>query len=907
MLYNCSTTTTQLIPAAIENDSFDRRYKGHDCGPRSGPEIGAKVPRGISDPLVGAVPRGAFHLPFWRSVGPRLEAAFATAYAEKRVQVKPAAIKIVALLLALGYGLPAQADAPVDCQVDAGAPVSFVGTTDACIDKLGIAQVSFDVVAPANRSGPIHMSRMSRPAGEFDPQEGNLSASAVVSLGTSAGATVFTNAVPDRTNTTDVTASGGGSDGANGVSFSAMATAPASDGEVGLTVSKSTLAMDEGGNDSFTIKLNSEPSGEVTVTVSTDDVDAASVSSDGGATQSQSVALTFATTNWELEQAVTVTGVGDDDTNDETPTISFLVAGADYDGIAVASVSASVTDTNVKALTISKESLEVSEGSSDTFTLVLGAAPSGDVTVRVALGDGDPASLAKEGAETSSDAVELTFTTADWNTPQTVTLTATDNLTISSEEGGAATLTLSTTSSADSDYGALVDQTLNVTIIDDEAAALVTSVSTLTMDAGGTASFTLALGGTPSSEVSVTLGSSSNVLTLAATSLTFDATSWSAPQTVTLTAAEDTNAGDISAEVSLVALGAEFDQTSSKVQVRIVEKDAQAPPEDTGALVSSLATSDVMGAQLGNLISDAVSGGISAPNTANETSTQTQSAQGDVAADVNHEAYNRLQVLSAREGDDGFTLVDWFSVGLSQASLDASLSGDGTLAYAIAGREVTKTENGVGGLLYGVEISSWDYEEETDVDRTGFSLGYYHAQQRSGLTFSGSAIYTLTLNDFASASGATGDATSQRVIFKGSLSGERALDRVQGTFKPYVNLMYASESLEAFSFSDGTTSDASTTQLGRLGLGIEYSTNPTESGNRFLVRGELSQVFGTDAITLSDGEVYSPNEDPVGAVTFGWLTQPGADTSARIELTFGELGNSEREEIRLDGTIDRTF
>ena len=30
-------------------------------------------------------------------------------------------------------------------------------------------------------------------------------------------------------------------------------------------------------------------------------------------------------------------------------------------------------------------------------------------------------------------------------------------------------------------------------------------------------------------------------------------------------------------------------------------------------------------------------------------------------------------------------------------------------------------------------------------------------------------------------------------------------------------------------------------------------------------------------------------------------------TTARIELTFGELGNDEAEEIRLDGAVDRRF
>ncbi len=337
----------------------------------------------------------------------------------------------------------------------------------------------------------------------------------------------------------------------------------------------------------------------------------------------------------------------------------------------------------------------------------------------------------------------------------------------------------------------------------------------------------------------------------------------------------------------------------------LAEEADTAEAEDTGALVSSMATSGVMGTQMGNAINDAVAGGIGGGS--GSLGAVAGGSYDGSQGSYDPEAYNRLHVLSARQSDTGFTLVDWFSVGLSQASLDAELAGDGSFAYALIGKELTKTRGGVSGVLYGAETSSWDYEDETDVDRTGFSVGYYTARQSGGLTFSGSAIWTLSLNDFVSNSGATGDAQSSRWIFKGGVSGERAMGRRGAKLKPYMDLMYATETLGAFDFSDGTSSQESTANLGRLGLGLEYATAPSASGSRLLVRGELSQVFGSDDITLSDGTVYSPNEDAVGSVTFGWLTRPGTDTTAQIELTFGELGNDEAEEVRLDGTVDRKF
>ncbi len=703
----------------------------------------------------------------------------------------------------------------------------------------------------------------------------------------------------------NMTPSGGGYDGAAGatVGVSVMDTSVK-----GLTISETDLEITESGDGNsatFTVALNTQPSSDVTVAVASSEGAAALVSADG-ITQADSVNLTFTSSDWETAQTVTVTGVKDDDTDDETLSISVTPSQGGYDEVAPGSVGVTVTDTTVEGLTISTESLVITEGGSDTFTVVLDLEPSAEVIVTVSTDDVDVASLSMDEVTMQSDAVELTFTTEDWNSEQGVTVTAADNSTLGN---GAATLSF-VISSADPAYDAMNVPDFAVTIEDDEAAALVTSTSALTMGEGDTSTFTVALGGSPSDQVTVLLGSNNaGVLTVADSSLTFDATNWSVPQTVALTAPDNEDiGGNATAEVNLRAAGAEFEGASHGVEVKIVDDDRAPPPEDTGALVSSIATSDVMGNQLGNLISDAVSGGIGPPVRTNVAPTRMRrSLFGLSAADYDPEAYNRLQVLSAREGEEGFTLVDWFSVGLSQASLDASLSGDGAFAYAMAGRELTKTSDSVTGLLYGVETSTWDYEAETDVDRTGFSLGYYSAQQSDGLTFSGSAIFTLSLNDFVSASGATGDATSQRLIFKGSISGARTMDDRRGTMKPYVSLMYASESLAAFTFSDGTTSDASTTHIGRLGLGMEYATLPTASGDRFLVRGELSQVFGADSVVLSDGDVYSPNEDPVGSVTFGWLTQPGVDTSAQIELTFGELGNSEREEIRLDGTVDRRF
>ncbi len=454
------------------------------------------------------------------------------------------------------------------------------------------------------------------------------------------------------------------------------------------------------------------------------------------------------------------------------------------------------------------------------------------------------------------------------------------------------------------------DELTLTTDADVSGLEFVASQTSLDLSEGSSQTLSLALGIRPSGEVSLGLASSNtSVVTVSDAELIFAPDDWNVAQTVIVTAQQISGNADASASLVLVATGAEFEGFSDTLAVTVENSDGL--DEDTGALATSIATSEIMGSQLGELISDAIVGGLSRTPTLREGDLMENGLPGGnivrFAQQPQDPNYRRLHVLSARDGDQGFSLVDWFSVGLSSASVDAQLQGSGTFAYAMIGREMSKAAGAVSGLLYGVEASSWDYEAETDVDRAGVSVGYYGAWRNQGLVYTGSTTLTLSQNDFVTASGATGEAGSYRLILKGGVSGAQPLGGQGGLLKPYVDLMYASEQLEAFTFSDGTTSAQSTADVGRFGVGLEYATAPSATGNQFLVRGELSQVFGADDLTLSDGETYSPNEAPVGSVTFGWISRSRADSIARIELTFGELGNDEAEEIRLDGTLDRSF
>ena len=109
----------------------------------------------------------------------------------------------------------------------------------------------------------------------------------------------------------------------------------------GVTVTPTRLSITEGKSKSYQARLKTRPSASVTI----------SMSSSNGDVGVPSTPLTFttatgATGGWDQFQSVTVRIAHDDNTSDESGTITHTAASGDtnYDGIAIDSVSVSVSD-----------------------------------------------------------------------------------------------------------------------------------------------------------------------------------------------------------------------------------------------------------------------------------------------------------------------------------------------------------------------------------------------------------------------------------------------------------------------------------------------------------------------------------------------------------------------------------
>ena len=123
--------------------------------------------------------------------------------------------------------------------------------------------------------------------------------------------------------------------------------------------------------------------------------------------------------------------------------------------------SSEVTDTPVETpgVTVSTATLTVTEedATGESYTVVLDTEPTADVTVTVA---------GHANTDVTPSSTNLTFTTLDWDTPQTVTVTAGDDADTTDDS---VTLT-HTVASTDTDYdGATVDD-VTVTVLDNDTA-----------------------------------------------------------------------------------------------------------------------------------------------------------------------------------------------------------------------------------------------------------------------------------------------------------------------------------------------------------------------------------------------------------------------------------------------------
>jgi hypothetical protein len=198
---------------------------------------------------------------------------------------------------------------------------------------------------------------------------------------------------------------------------------------------------------------------------------------------------------------------------------------ADAASLDMASTAASIVVTPTSGLVTNE-----ADGTT-TFTIVLGAMPTADVVVDL---------TSSNTAEGTVSPASVTFTNADWNTAQTITVTGVDD---GVRDGDVEyTVVTEPAVSADERYDSMNADDVSVTNLDNESPGVTVSRTSglATTEAGGSNTFTVQLNVAPTADVTLTLASDTPTeATVSPMTVTFTTLTWATPQTITVTGVDD--------------------------------------------------------------------------------------------------------------------------------------------------------------------------------------------------------------------------------------------------------------------------------------------------------------------------------------------------------------------------------
>jgi hypothetical protein len=304
-----------------------------------------------------------------------------------------------------------------------------------------------------------------------------------------------------------------------------------------VTPTSGLVTSEAGKTATFTVKLNTQPTADVNVGISS------SNTAEGTVNVSS---LKFTSSSWNAPQTVTVTGVQDDGTADGPQAYTIVVAKAmSNDGKYAAAakppnVSVTNNDDDSPGIIVTPLTglVTTESGGMATFTVSLQSRPTGPV--KITLKSSNP-------AEGTISPTVLNFTTANYNSPQTVTVTGVNDPQPVQDgpqtykivaDGGA--------SSTDQNYNKMLAPDVSVVNNDNDSAGIFifptyTTLSPgVTTEAGGSATFTVVLNSVPAGSVTFTLSSLLPAEgTVLPSTLTFTAANWNGAQQVTVTGVDD--------------------------------------------------------------------------------------------------------------------------------------------------------------------------------------------------------------------------------------------------------------------------------------------------------------------------------------------------------------------------------
>ena len=328
-----------------------------------------------------------------------------------------------------------------------------------------------------------------------------------------------------------------------------------------VSFSSDNYSADEGAGPAIiTVTLDTLPF--VTVTVNYTTADGTAAAGDDYVAGSGTLAFIPGTTTLTFTVPIT------NDLQNENNETVLLALSAPTGAILDMPVTATLTisDNDTAGVSISPTTVAVSEsGVTDTYQVVLTSQPTATVTITF-------------NTDAQLSAISpITFTTLNWNSPQTVTVSAVNDSVV---EGAHTSTITHTAASSDSNYDATSIDDVTVNISDNDSAGVTVNPTSVNVTEGGTSdTYQVVLNSEPTATVTITFGTDAQVDPIA--SLTFTALTWDSVQTVTVSAVDD---GVVEGSPHLSTISHTATSSDSKyngiaiaeVTVNITDNDAEA-------------------------------------------------------------------------------------------------------------------------------------------------------------------------------------------------------------------------------------------------------------------------------------------------------------------------------------------
>ena len=257
----------------------------------------------------------------------------------------------------------------------------------------------------------------------------------------------------------------------------------------------------------------------------------------------------------------------------ERATVSHAIAGGDYGdrGVTANSVDVSVSDDDLRGVTISNATLTVDEGQSAQYTIVLESAPSSVVTIAVTPAGNDEVSVSPSS---------LQFTAANWNDEQTIRISSAHD---ADAVDDSATIQHSVSGGDYGEYG-ITAVSVNVAVRDDDIRGVRVTRDSISLREGGQGGYRIGLDTAPTGDVTISISVSGEAdVRTSPESVTLTPSNWKTTQEVRVITEHDDDAANDQAMLEHSVSGGDYGLRGIKakpVSVSITDDD------ERGVLIS---------------------------------------------------------------------------------------------------------------------------------------------------------------------------------------------------------------------------------------------------------------------------------------------------------------------------------